>query len=74
MRREFTAVVQKRGTWYVGFIEEVPGANAQGRTLAELRRNLRDALREVLEAYREIARQDLGASLRREVIGLSLRQ
>ncbi len=55
MEREFTAVIQKRGRWYVAYVEEVPGANTQGRTLAEARRNLREALRLILETNRELA-------------------
>lgn len=46
----FTAVIQKRGRWYVAYVEEIPGVNTQGRTLASARRNLKDALREVLRA------------------------
>lgn len=55
MQREFTAVIQKRGRWYVAYVEEVPGANTQGRTLAEARRNLREALRLILETNRQLA-------------------
>ena len=54
MEREFTAVIQKRGRWYVAYVEEVPGANTQGRTLAEARRNLREALRLILETNRQL--------------------
>jgi predicted RNase H-like HicB family nuclease len=54
MEREFTAVIQKRGRWYVAYVEEVPGVNTQGRTLAEARRNLREALRLILETNRQM--------------------
>jgi hypothetical protein len=43
MEREFTAVIQKRGRWYVAYVEEIPGVNTQGRTLGEARRDLRIA-------------------------------
>ncbi len=56
MQREFTAVFEKRGRWYVAYVEEIPGVNTQGRTLAEARRNLKEALQLILEAKREIAR------------------
>jgi predicted RNase H-like HicB family nuclease len=49
MDRKFTAVITKRGRWYVSYVEEIPGANTQGRTLAEARRNLKDAVRLLLE-------------------------
>jgi predicted RNase H-like HicB family nuclease len=52
---QFTAVYLKRGKWYVAYVEEIPGVNTQGRTLAEAKRNLKDALVMVLEANRAIA-------------------
>jgi predicted RNase H-like HicB family nuclease len=53
MRREFTAVFQKRDKWYVAYVEEIPNVNTQGRTLKEARANLKEALRLILEANRE---------------------
>ena len=35
-----TAVFFKSGEGYVGFVEELPGVNAYGRTLAEVRHTL----------------------------------
>ena len=52
---QFTAVYMKRGKWYVGYVEEIPGVNTQGRTLAETKRNLKEALVLILEANRAIA-------------------
>ena len=49
MQREFTAVFQKKGRWYVGTVEEIPGVNTQGRTLSEVRRNLKEAITLILE-------------------------
>lgn len=54
MKREFTATYQKHGRRYLGWVEEVPGVNTQGRTLREVKTNLREALRLVLKANREI--------------------
>jgi predicted RNase H-like HicB family nuclease len=54
MTREFTAVIEKRDRWYVAYVEEIPGVNTQGRTLSEARRNLKAALRLILEANREL--------------------
>lgn len=53
MKGEFTAVYEKRGKWYVAYIEEIPGVNTQGRTLKEARINLKEALKMVLDANRE---------------------
>jgi predicted RNase H-like HicB family nuclease len=52
MSREFTAVFQKKGRYYVAYVEEIPGANTQGRTLAEARENLKEALGLILEENR----------------------
>jgi predicted RNase H-like HicB family nuclease len=55
----FTAVYQKVPEGYIGFVEEVPGANTQGNTLEEARDNLREAVQLVLEANRQLAEADL---------------
>jgi predicted RNase H-like HicB family nuclease len=52
----YTAVVQRDGEWWIGWVEEVPGVNSQGRTREELLENLRDALEEALEMNRIEAR------------------
>lgn len=52
---QFSAVYLKRGKWYVAYVEEIPGVNTQGRTLAEAKRQLREALALVLEANCELA-------------------
>jgi predicted RNase H-like HicB family nuclease len=56
MASNYTAIVQRDGKWWIGWIEEVPGVNSQGRTRAELLDNLRDALEEALEMSRSEAR------------------
>ena len=43
----FTAIFERHGNWYVGYVPEVPGVNAQERTLAAARRSLGTALREL---------------------------
>ncbi|MBV9278665.1 MAG: type II toxin-antitoxin system HicB family antitoxin [Chloroflexi bacterium] len=53
----FTAVFEQDGDWWVGYVEELPGANTQGRTLEEARENLREAVQLVLEVNRELARR-----------------
>jgi predicted RNase H-like HicB family nuclease len=52
MPADYTAVIQQHGEWWIGWVEEVPGVNSQGRTRAELLENLRDALDEALEMNR----------------------
>jgi len=55
MIREFTGIIAKHGKWYVGHVEELPGANTQGRTLKEVRGNLIEAIELILEANKELA-------------------
>ena len=54
MTVEFTAVFRQVPEGYIGFVEELPGANTQGSTLEEVRRNLHEAVELVLEANREL--------------------
>ena len=60
MRNEFTAVVQRDGAWWVGWIEEIPGVNSQGESREELMENLQSALKEMLELNRAEARKAAG--------------
>ena len=62
MDLQFTAVFRKVPEGYIGFVEELPGANTQGATLAEARANLQEAVALVLEANRMIAREDAPGS------------
>jgi predicted RNase H-like HicB family nuclease len=64
---KFTAVYIRVPEGFVGFVEELPGANTQGSTLEETRANLREAVELVLEANRELAEQGLaGRQVTRE--------
>jgi len=55
MKRHFTAVIKKDEGWWIGWVQEIPGVNSQGKTRAELVKNLRSALKEALEFNREEA-------------------
>jgi predicted RNase H-like HicB family nuclease len=72
MKHQFTAVIEKRGKWYVAYVEEMPGVNTQGRTMAEARRNLREALAMVIEANRELSLRDSAQDAKRELITVNL--
>ena len=54
MDLNLTAIFQKVPQGYIGFVEELPGANTQGATLEEARANLQEAVAMVLEANREL--------------------
>ena len=56
MTANYTAVMQQEGEWWIGWVEEIPGVNSQGRTREELLENLHDALEEALEMNRADAR------------------
>ena len=72
MGLQFTAVFRKVPEGYIGFVEELPGANTQGATLEEARENLREAVALVLEANRAVAEEDLaGARVIREPLGFT---
>ena len=50
----FTAVYIPVPEGFIGFVEELPGANTQGDTFEEVRENLKEAVQLVLEANREL--------------------
>jgi predicted RNase H-like HicB family nuclease len=56
MKREFTAVIKHDDGWWIGWVEEIPGVNSQGKTKAELLKNLKSATKEALEFNRAEAR------------------
>jgi len=67
-----TAVFEQDGDWWIGYVEELPGANTQGRTLEEARENLFEAVQLVLEANREAARREFeGKQVIRETLSLT---
>jgi predicted RNase H-like HicB family nuclease len=56
---KFTAVYRKVPEGYVGFVEELPGANTQGDSLEEARQNLQEALSLILEANRTLTEESI---------------
>jgi predicted RNase H-like HicB family nuclease len=55
MKQRYTAAIKKDNGWWIGWIEEIPGVNTQGKIRAELVVNLGSALKEALEFNREKA-------------------
>ena len=67
MQFQFTAVYRKVPEGYIAFVEELPGANTQGETLEEARRNLLEAVEMVLDANRVLVEESLqGVNVLRE--------
>lgn len=72
MARRFTAIYKKRGKWYLGWIEEIPGVNTQGETLKEVKENLKEALLLILETNRILNKKELsGGKIIRESLAVS---
>lgn len=73
MSRQFTAIYKKRGKWYLGWVEEIPGVNTQGKTLKETKANLKEALLLILQTNRLLNRKETtGGKLIREPLSVSL--
>lgn len=73
MEITFTAVFQKVPEGYIGYVEELPGANTQGDTLEEACENLKEAVELVLEANRQLAEETIaGADVIREPLLLGV--
>jgi predicted RNase H-like HicB family nuclease len=69
---QLTAVFKKIAEGYIGFIEEFPGANTQGSTLEEARRNLAEAIEWVLDANRALSEESIhGQDVIREAFKLA---
>jgi predicted RNase H-like HicB family nuclease len=67
----FTAVFRKFPEGYAAFVEELPGANTQGKTLEEARKNLAEAVQLVIDTNRMLAEEELsGQTVIREPMAL----
>jgi predicted RNase H-like HicB family nuclease len=72
MQIQLTAVFRQVPEGYIGFVEELPGANTQGTTLEETRTNLEEAVALVIEANRVLAEEELqGVDVIREPLKLT---
>lgn len=70
MHEKLTAVFQKSPYGYIGYVEELPGANTQGSTLEETKLNLIEAVQLVLAANRQLAEEGIsGLEIIREEFG-----
>lgn len=55
MDHSWTAVISQEEGWWIGWIAEIPGVNAQERTREELLKSLTEVLGEALEMNRRDA-------------------
>ncbi len=61
MKEALTAVFEKSPQGYIGYVEELPGANTQGETLEETKANLVEAIQLVLQANRQLAEEEISS-------------
>lgn len=69
MRQQYHTIIKPtHDGWFVGWVEEVPGAITFGPSLEECRRNLRDSLQVMLDSIRSEARIGLDDSCLQETL------
>ena len=68
MKNEFTAIVERDGSWYVAYCPEIPGANGQGAAKAECLNDLKAAVELILQDRREDGLRGIPDDAEREVI------
>jgi predicted RNase H-like HicB family nuclease len=73
MKQSYHTIIKPEPNgWFVGWVEEVPGAISQGRSLDECRQKLRDSLELIVETHRDEARIGLDPSCIQEAIEIEL--
>ena len=68
MHNEFTAVIERDGKWFIAYCPEVPGANGQGRTKQQAKKNLAEAIALILEDRRTDGLRSVPSSATRETV------
>jgi len=73
MRQRYHTIIKPEANgWFVGWVEEIPGAISQGRSLDECRHNLRESLELLVETHRDEARIGLDPSCIQESIEIEV--
>lgn len=68
MERTFEATIEKRDKWYIGWVDAVPGAFSQGKTIKEVQENLKEAVQLMLESQQELrAKGVTGKIIKRKI-------
>ena len=67
---EYTAIIKDEGDFWIGWIEEIPGVNCQGKNLEELKESLRITLKEALELNKQDAIAAAGKEYTEEAISV----
>ncbi len=68
MNRVFEATIEKRDKWYIGWVDAVPGAFSQGKTIKEVQDNLQEAIQLILESQHDLRTQGTqGKIIKRQI-------
>lgn len=70
MHNEFTAIIEQDEDWFIAYCPEIPGANGQGRSIDECRKNLAEAIELILDDRREDAFRGVPPDAIRETVVL----
>jgi predicted RNase H-like HicB family nuclease len=68
MEQLFEATIEKRDKWYIGWVDAVPGAFSQGKTIKEVEENLKEAVHLIIESQRELRKQKTDGSTMKRTI------
>lgn len=72
MERTFEASIEKRDKWYIGWVDAVPGAFSQGRTIREVQENLKEAVQLILESQCELKEEGEGGKILKRKIQVQI--
>jgi predicted RNase H-like HicB family nuclease len=59
MKKKYTRYYEKDGGFWIAYVQELPGANAQGKTKKEAQENLREAIHLILESNQKLAKREI---------------
>ena len=59
MSAEYTAIITKEEDWWIGWIVEIPGANAQEKGKEELLISLKEAAKDIIDLRRQQYRSEI---------------
>lgn len=48
MVTNYTIVIVKSGDWYAGYVKELPGAHSQGKSIKEVKANIKEAIKMIV--------------------------
>ena len=70
MQQTYTAVIKQSGSWWIGWIEEIPGVTCQEHTKEGLLETLKITLKEALDLNRREALEAAGETFEEALIAV----